>query len=345
MDSVTQIALGGAVGYAVLGSKIGRKAILYGAVLGTLPDLDVLIPYAGDVEAFTYHRGFSHSLWVHLLISPVFAWLFSKLHASANASKMRWFSFTFLILSTHALLDACTVYGTQLMWPLTEYPFGLSNIFIIDPLYTLPLLFGIGFALFAKIPSTNAKRANAMGLALSSLYIVWSIIAKVYVDHKVELAMQSRGIEVGAYVSTPAPFTTLLWRSVAMVPSTPNPHYYEIYTSVFDAPENISFHMYPTQVELLSSIEDKWALQRLRWFTKGLYSVTNEENKIILSDLRMGVECSYVFNFEVGENSPNGVVAGSFTRISRRPDMAVASAIWDRIWDSTVALSPSLPCR
>ena len=47
MDSLTQVVLGSAVGYAVLGNKIGRKAALWGAALGTLPDLDVFIPYGG----------------------------------------------------------------------------------------------------------------------------------------------------------------------------------------------------------------------------------------------------------------------------------------------------------
>ena len=49
---------------AELGNKVGRKAVAWGAILGTLPDLDVFLPYGGSVEAFTYHRGFSHSLFV-----------------------------------------------------------------------------------------------------------------------------------------------------------------------------------------------------------------------------------------------------------------------------------------
>jgi inner membrane protein len=133
MDSLTQVALGGAVGYAVLGSKVGRKAIIWGAILGTLPDLDVLLPYAGEVESFTYHRGFSHSLLVHLLASPVIVWLILKLHTTTQQYKKHWFWLVFLCLSTHAALDSFTVYGTQLMWPFTEHPFGVSNLFIIDP--------------------------------------------------------------------------------------------------------------------------------------------------------------------------------------------------------------------
>jgi inner membrane protein len=120
MDSLTQAVLGGAVGYAVLGNKVGRKAAIYGAILGTLPDLDVFLPYAGEVEAFTYHRGFSHSLLVHLLISPLIVWLITICHRGATQYKKHWFWMIFLCLSTHDILDSFTVYGTQLLWPITE---------------------------------------------------------------------------------------------------------------------------------------------------------------------------------------------------------------------------------
>ena len=155
MDSLTQAVLGGAVGYAVLGSKVGRKAAIYGAILGTLPDLDVFLPYAGEVEAFTYHRGFSHSLLVHLLISPLIVWFITICHQGATQYKKHWFWMIFLCLSTHGILDSFTVYGTQLLWPITEYPFAVSNVFIIDPIYTLPLL--IAFILFCYLTlSPNA---------------------------------------------------------------------------------------------------------------------------------------------------------------------------------------------
>ena len=68
MDSVTQIVLGSAVGHAVLGRQAGRRAALWGAVCGTLPDLDVLVPLADPVAAFTYHRSASHSL---IILTPV----------------------------------------------------------------------------------------------------------------------------------------------------------------------------------------------------------------------------------------------------------------------------------
>ncbi|MFT4653820.1 MAG: inner membrane protein [Patiriisocius sp.] len=341
MDSLTQIALGGAVGYAVLGSKIGRKAIIWGAALGTLPDLDVFLPYAGEVEAFTYHRGFSHSLLVHLLASPIIVWLILKVHTHTTAYKKGWFWLVFLSLSTHAILDSCTVYGTQLLWPLTGYPFGISNLFIIDPLYTLPLLFGLAVAAMPQISETRKDRAarmNTLGLIISSVYIAWSLAAKVYIDNKVEAAFVQQNISTTSYISTPAPFTTLLWRIVAMS----NNQYYEGYASVFDTPSEVTFTPFVTNPSLLKGIEDEWGVQRLRLFTKGFYAIEQRNNNIVLADLRMGAKCAYVFNFVVGEFINGSVLAGNYEKVSQRSDLGAIGNIWHRIWDPSVSLSPIL---
>jgi inner membrane protein len=338
MDSLTQIALGGAVGYAVLGNKVGRKAILWGAALGTLPDLDVFLPYGGEVEAFTYHRGFSHSFFVHLLVSPLIAWLIIKLHPLTKAYKKQWFLLVFLTLTTHAALDSLTVYGTQVLWPLTEYPFGISSLFIIDPLYTLPLLLGLTVALLSKTNITRARRLNALGLIISSTYIAWTLAAKLYIENKVEAAFAQQNIRASQYLSTPAPLNTLLWRVVAMS----DEHYYEGYASVFDSPSEVSFTPFATEPGLLKGIENEWGVQRLQWFTKGFYAVKRSDDMVLLSDLRMGVECAYVFNFAVGQIQDNKTIPSSYEQISQRPDLSQIGDIWHRIWDPTVVLSPEL---
>jgi len=338
MDSLTQIALGASVGYAVLGNKVGRKAIVWGAVLGTLPDLDVFLPYAGEVEAFTYHRGFSHSLLVHLLASPFITWLILTLYSSDQQYRKEWFWLIFLSLSTHAILDSFTVYGTQLMWPFTEYPFAVSNVFIIDPLYTLPLLLGLAFAFFPKVKAITASRMNFLGIALSSVYIGWSLIAKVAIDQTVEAALRERGIQVNAYISTPAPLTTMLWRIVVMSDG----QYYEGYASVFDGPKDVTLNAYQTYPELLNQLQGEWGIERLQWFTRGFYSVRKKQDNVVLSDLRMGVECSYAFNFVVGKKTQSGIQVGDFEKVTERPDLSKVALIWDRIWDPSVSLASAL---
>ena len=118
MDSVSQVVLGAACCHAVAGRKLGRKALVLGAALGTLPDLDVLIKYGNAVANFTYHRGFSHSLLVLTLISPIIMLLLRRFSAFRVISQLRLLLAVFLALITHPILDSFTVYGTQLFLSL-----------------------------------------------------------------------------------------------------------------------------------------------------------------------------------------------------------------------------------
>ena len=139
MDSLSQAALGSAVGIAVMGRRTAVwKAALIGAAFGTLPDLDAFIDHGDPIRNMTFHRAASHSLLYLTLLSPVLAWLTSKLSGGKQDFK-HWLTAIWLILITHVLLDFMTIYGTQMAIPFTDYPFGVGSIFIIDPLYTLPL--------------------------------------------------------------------------------------------------------------------------------------------------------------------------------------------------------------
>src|SRR5690606_6154949 len=110
------------------------------------PDLDVFwFGLAGSdvVTQVTWHRGPSHSLPV-LAVAGWLLWLWLKRRSAlVGESPRRWLWAIWLALLTHPLLDAFTVYGTQLLWPLQMPPVMWSSIFIIDPAYTLPLLFGV----------------------------------------------------------------------------------------------------------------------------------------------------------------------------------------------------------
>lgn len=300
MDSLTQIALGAAVGEAVLGRKVGRRAALWGAVLGTVPDLDVFIPLGDPVADFTYHRSFSHSLIVLTLLSPGFAWLIMKFHAEPRASFSGWWLLSFLVLATHPLLDVFTVYGTQLLWPLDPTPMFIASIFIVDPAYTLPLLLGLGVT-FALARSGDRPRPwlpNALGLMLSTAYLGWGLIAKAEVESFARAQLAEQGIVHERLLTVPMPGNTLLWRILVMGEET----YYEGYRSLLDRSSRLDLKRVEHEPSLLEGIEDHWPVQRLRWFTDGYYSVTARDGKVVITDLRMGAEPSYVFAFVVARN-------------------------------------------
>ena len=169
MDSITQIALGAAVGEAVLGRKIGNKAMLWGAIAGTLPDLDVFVPLGDVVRDFTYHRSASHSLFMLALATPLLVWLINRIHPGLVEHRNRWLLLVYLAFATHVLLDSFTAYGTQIFWPVSNIPVAWSTIFIIDPLYTLPLLVGVIAALVMTRAIDRGHLVNRAGLILSSI--------------------------------------------------------------------------------------------------------------------------------------------------------------------------------
>lgn len=335
MDSLTQAALGGVVTYAVLGPSLGRRAAIYGMALGTLPDLDVLIDFGGPIENMTHHRGFSHSVLVQTAVSPILGWLFSQTKGGRGASFSRWSIAIFFCLITHSLADFFTVYGTQLLWPLTDHPFAHAILFIIDPAYTVPLI----VALIGILTIQNrgvAQTLNLSMLTLSTMYLIWSVGAKSMIDQHVQFALNARGIHPDVYESAPAPLNTLLWRAVAIEEDT----YYEIWASVFDAVDDLQVRQFDRSSTLLNPIENHPSVRRLQWFTKDQYKVWQKDDVIYLSDLRMGIEGAYVFNFEVGRRSGETFKLGNFNQVSQRPDLKRLPMIWERIFDPSVTIEP-----
>ena len=144
MDSLTQAALGAAIGEVILGRKIGYKGAVIGAIIATIPDLDVvLIPFYSSLERISIHRGFSHSILFSLIGSILIAFILTKLKWTKQISYVRLLIFCWLALFTHMLLDAFTTYGTQLLLPFSNYRVSFDSVNIVDPFYTLPLLLGL----------------------------------------------------------------------------------------------------------------------------------------------------------------------------------------------------------
>ncbi len=300
MDSLSQIVLGGAVAAAIAPAGHRRAALLAGAALGTLPDLDSL-PIAlfsdNPVTLMTVHRSFSHSLFVLPLVGGLIWWLFRRYgRGRVAAAPARWFWAIQLALVTHPLLDAFTVYGTQLWWPLTPPPAMWSSVFIIDPLYTVWLLVAC-VAAWCLRERVTAQRVLVAGLVLSTAYLGWSLVAKSNVDRDAERTLASMGLGDAPYFSVPMPFNTLLWRVVAMTPSG----YVEAERSVLVDEGPLQFRGYPSNVQAYREAASVPAVQRLAWFNRGFMRAQVQDGRLVLSDLRMGMEPDYNFRFTVAE--------------------------------------------
>jgi inner membrane protein len=325
MDSLSQAVLGASVAGAIAPKGHRGKAMLAGAGLGTLPDLDVYIDFGGAVENYTYHRGFSHSLFVLAPFSVLLWLLLRRWWAPVRQTPFRWLAAISLALLTHPLLDAHTAYGTQLFWPLPVPPTSWATLFIIDPLYTLPLLVGVLVAIFRRKAGGTALRA---GLIISTLYIGWSWVAQASVNRHVEDALASMQLQDVQVFLTPTPLNTLLWRAVVMT----DEGYLEGFDSLVVDEGAMRFTLYPSAVDAMQDADDIWAVNRLRWFAQGYVRARIDDDKLIISDLRMGQEPTYVFSHVVAErgNPHWDAVPAELLSISFA-DRALGRT-WERIW-------------
>ena len=165
MDPLTQGVLGATLPQASSNSRHVASAGILGFLAGMAADLDVLIRSDVDPLLFLeYHRQFSHSL-VFIPVGGLICALLLHLVIGRRRGlsfRQSWL-FCTLGYATHAVLDACTTYGTMLFWPFSEARIAWNTISIIDPLFTVPLVLGVVLA---------AKRARPLFARLALLWAV-----------------------------------------------------------------------------------------------------------------------------------------------------------------------------
>lgn len=334
MDSITQAVLGAGIAGALLGPRYGRKAIVAGAALATLPDLDVLIDYGHPLSQMINHRGFSHSLFVLTALALFLGWLAKRLKLHGDGQGYGRLLLTiWLILITHPLLDAFTSYGTQLWWPLRPTPASWSSVFIIDPFYTAPLLAGVLIALLVG-PRPAVSRALGWLLLIGAGYLLASQAAKHWAENRVHDMLAEQGRRPVAMFSVPQPFNIVLWRVVARMEDG---NYVEAVTGMLDdrKPEFIEF---PSNAALGEALRPREDIEGLRWFTGDWLRYDDIGGRLVVSDLRMGIGTGhYSFRFLIGERdaesgqwkavTPDYWQGGPALR-----DMAALEATLKRVW-------------
>ena len=333
MDSITHLFYGAAIVAAIAPARHRRAALLAGAVLNTLPDLDVFpLSLCDDpIVRMTWHRSATHS-W---LVLPLVAWaiwagfnseFFRRRGGRVAAAPARWWWAIFACLMAHPLIDAFTVYGTQLFWPLPMRPIMWSSLFIIDPLFTLPWLVACVVAWRAR-ERLLAQRALVVGIALGVGYVGWSLGAKTMVDRAAAPALAAIGLADAPRFSVPAPLTTARWRVVAMTPEG----YVEGERRIGDADAAMAFRFHPSDTAALRAVADIPAVRRLAWFNHGFQKAENDGGTLVLSDLRMGREPDYAFAYAVARRDGaewRAIAPYDVTRLQTRKALA---ALWRRL--------------
>jgi inner membrane protein len=323
MDSLSQLALGAAVGVAVMGRRTALwKAALWGGVCGTLPDLDAFIDHGDPIRNVTLHRGDSHALTWLTLASPVLAAAVARLHGESDRFG-RWWLAIWLALVTHPLLDAMTVYGTQLARPFTDFPYAVGSIFIIDPLYTLPLIVGLAVAL--RRQDALGLRWNRLGLLASTAYLAWGVAAQQHVTAVATAALAREGIAAQRVLVTPTPFNTVLWRVVAMTPDA----YHEGFRSLLDSGPQVRFERFDRGAGLHDALRGQWSVDRIAWFSHGFFAMSQRDALVAITDLRMGQEPHYTFAFAVARRAGDTLVPVDVpVSVGRRPPDIGAALGW-----------------
>jgi inner membrane protein len=286
MDSLTQIVLGAAVGEAVLGKKVGTKAMLWGAVAGTIPDFDVLLRFVtDDITSTEMHRGFSHSIVFAVLIAPILGWIAHKIHQKkyADASFKNWSWLFFWATVTHPLLDAHTTWGTQFFWPF-EYRLAYQNIFVVDPLYTIPFLICLIVAMFYKRTNPKRRKFNNAGLIISTTYMVITLILKGISHKAFENSLDNNHIDYVELDSKPSPMNTIMWNALVET----NNGYRTANYSLLDSKAITFSKEFPKNHGLLEPYKDQKVIQQLIRITAGWFIIEKQSDKMIMWDLRFG---------------------------------------------------------
>ncbi|GAA4272499.1 metal-dependent hydrolase [Aquimarina gracilis] len=330
MDSLTQIVLGAAVGEATLGKKVGNKAMLWGAIAGTIPDLDVLSKlFVDNVTANELHRGFSHSILFSILAAPIFGWLIAKIYKNKEADWKDWTRLMFLGLFTHPILDAFTTWGTQLFWPL-DYKVAINNIFVADPLYTVPFLIFVILAMFYKRTHPKRRKYNTLGLCISSSYLLITLVLQQSALANFSNNLENQHIQYNEIQTRPTPLNSILWTANIET----NDSFLIGYYSLLDNDDCIDFSEFPKNHHLLGNMKKDPLISRLIKLTEGWYTIERSGNKVFLNDLRFGTlgigndAKRFVFSYELYYNK-NGYLMAK----EREREMNEASPLLKKLFN------------
>ena len=319
MDSLTQIVLGASVGELVLGKKIGNKAILWGAIAGTIPDLDVILrSFTDEISATQMHRGFSHSFVFAVLIAPLLGWIAKKIHFNLkDVSFKDWSKLFFWTTVTHPLLDAHTTWGTQFFWPF-NYRLAYQNIFVVDPLYTLPFLTYLIIAMSFKKENPRRSKFNNIGLFVSSTYLILTLIFKWVSFQEFKKGLENQKIEYIEMDTKPSPLNAILWSSLIET----DKGYRTAYYSIFDKQEITYSKEFLKNHHLLEPYLEQKVIKQLIDISAGWYRIEEKNGKLLFWDLRFGQmgmdvnNASFLWYYELNINENGNVLA-----IKRQPEI------------------------
>lgn len=337
MDPVTHAALGATLGEMTLGEKLGRKAMLYGAVAGMLPDVDTLLaPFEDGLSLLTNHRGLTHSLLFAVLASVVLAGLLVKRHRTQAVPISFGVALVFFLLClvSHVLLDACTTYGTLLFLPLSHYRVAFNILFIVDPFFTFPLLVCVVLAGVWRINQGRRRLVLCVGLTMSFFYVGFSCCNKYAAQRALAEALEGQHVAARRSMTTPGPLNTVLWYCLAET----DDGYWLGHYSVLDTKRPIELAYVPRNEKLIENIRDTAVVARLVRFSDGYYRVRQEEGNLVLDVLKFGLfpagrdREQAAFCFAIEQRKDGRVIATNVAHFRHGDLGRLLKTVWRQVW-------------
>jgi len=313
MDSITHIVLGAVIGEIAAGRKLGKKALVIGAVVNSLPDIDFLAAFWLDTSKDVwFHRGITHSFLFVAVMSVLLGGVARRTYRSRGMTMGWWVFFLGLELFSHIFIDAFNGYGTGWFEPFGHYRVSFNVLFVVDPLYSVWL--GLAAFMLAVLrQSSPARRRWAwMGLLLSSGYLCYGLYNKWRVDGEVRRGLRAEGIRASRFFTTPTPFNVWLWYVVA----EDSAGYYTAYRSVFDGPGRpLEWRWQPRNEEELAAFRGRQDVEYLLRFAQGYYTVGRYGDRLVFNVMRFGEiqgwrdrRAPFVFHYFLEDPADNQLV-------------------------------------
>jgi inner membrane protein len=312
MDSITHLALGACMGESFAGNKLGKKAMLWGALAQSIPDIDFLAAFWMDTTSnLLAHRGFTHSLLFCALITPVLALLAERWHRPHNISFLRWVAFFGGVIFAHVILDAFNNYGVGWFEPFDQKRVTFNVVYIADPLFSL----WPGLACIALLV-TKAKKPERtlywiLGLGIAGIYLSYCLFNKHMITQDVKASLEKQEITYTRFFTQPAPFQNWLWYVVA----GDDKGYHIGYRSIFDKSDHMDLTYFPRNDEFLTPALDHESLHKLIRFSQQYYTIEKWDSTLVFNDLRFGQimgwqdpKGKFVFHYFLEEPSANLLV-------------------------------------
>ena len=285
MDSLTHIVLGGCIGEAIAGKKLGKRAMFLGAVAQSIPDIDFIAAFWNDTASnLLAHRGFTHSILFGLLATVAFGLLADHYHRQHRLGYKTWLLFFGLQIGVHLFLDLFNSYGVGLLEPFSHARFSFNAVFVADPFFSLwP---AISFVALLVLNRNDRRRRfwRRFGIATSFIYLLYCSLNKLKIESDTRTMLAEGKIAYSSYFTTPTPLNNWLWYIVAKS----SDGYYVGYRSLFDEGKHFSFQYFPRNDSLLAPVRDHEELQHLLRFSQGYYTVEKWQDTLVFNDLRFG---------------------------------------------------------